>query len=114
MNSRLKKLKDYLFKNPWIFWLFVLLIIVSFSYNLKTGIIMTAIFCEGMLVGYIVPFFILYLQKRTSLKSILIPLVVFIIIAISIYMYVDNKAILLLIIPLAIPNLAAGLMSLRK
>ena len=75
---------------------------------------MTAIFCEGMLVGYIVPFFILYLQKRVSLKSIIVPLVVFTIIAVSIYMYVDNKAILLLIIPLAIPNLAAGLMSLKK
>ena len=114
MNVILTKAKDYLIKNTWIFWMIVFLAIVSFSYNLQTGLLATGLFANGLLIGYTIPIGILILRKRTSLKSLLLPILGILIITITFNLTLDNKAILYYTIPFCIPSLIAGLMSLRK
>ncbi|MBN2893636.1 MAG: hypothetical protein JXL97_17325 [Bacteroidales bacterium] len=113
MNEILIKTKDYLFKNTWIFWLIVFLAIVSFSYSIRTGILATGLFANGLLIGYVIPIGILVLKKRTSIKDLLLPILGIIIITAAFYLTLDNKAILYYSIPFCIPSLIAGLMSLR-
>ncbi|WP_319591128.1 hypothetical protein [uncultured Draconibacterium sp.] len=114
MNTILTKTKDYLFKNTWIFWLIVFLAIVSFSYSIRTGLLVTGLFANGLLIGYAIPIGILVLKKRTSFKDLLLPILGILIITTTYYLTLDNKAILYFTIPFCIPSLVAGLMSLRK
>ena len=114
MNKMFRNTKDFLLKNTWVFWLIVFLIIVSFSYSLRTGFLVTGLLIIGMLIGYIIPIGILVIQKRTELKSFLLPLSLLIAITLTFYILLDNKAILLYVIPFSIPSLVSGLLSLRK
>jgi hypothetical protein len=114
MNKILVQTKDYLIKNSWFFWLIIFLVIVSLSYSLRTGLLATGLIVNGILIGHLIPIGILVIQKKTDLKSFLLPLLLFIAITLTFYILLDNKAILLYTIPFCIPSLAAGLLSLRK
>lgn len=114
MNKILVQTKDYLIKNSWFFWLTIFLVIVSFSYSLRTGLLVSGLVINGMLIGYLIPIGILLIQKRTDIKSFLLPLLLLIAITLTFYIVLDNKSILFYTIPFCIPSLAAGLLSLRK
>ena len=114
MTKILVQTKDYLLKNTWFFWLIIFLVIVSLFYSLKTGLLVSGLVVNGMLIGYIIPIGILVIQKRSDIKAFLLPFLLFIAITLTFYILLDNKAILLYTIPFCIPSLAAGLLSLRK
>jgi hypothetical protein len=114
MTKILVQTKDYLIKNSWVFWLTIFLVIVSFSYSLRTGLLVSGLVVNGMLIGYLIPIGILLIQKRTDIKSFLLPLLLLIAITLTFCIVLDNKSILFYTIPFCIPSLAAGLLSLRK
>jgi hypothetical protein len=114
INPVWSKLKNLLLENSWILWLVILLLLIGFESGFKTGFIFIGLFGAGSLLGYLVTMIINVMLRRARLISILKELALFIAILIVLYYSVDNKRIMALIIPLGLPILIGGLLTLRR
>ena len=108
------KLKSVIKTKFWFLWVIPLLLFVSFTNGIETGLYLSGIIISGISLGIIIPVIIGTLIKKDELKSMYGEIIIFVISTTLLWIYIPDKKLIAFIIPFNIALIIIGLLNLRK
>lgn len=112
--NTIEKITNFILDNSSYFWGILLFIIISYKYGLKTGFISSALLISGFSLGFLIIKLLGVILKRIESKSVYKELFLFITTTVLLYLNIENKRLLIFILPLCLPIIISGLFSLRN
>ncbi len=108
------KIKAFSENHSLIFWLVILFLLVTFSKGIEVGLKFIGLMISGFSLGKLIPMTFGIFFKKVEFKLMLKEMIIFTVSSTMLYIYLDNKKLLALMIPFSIPLLIIGFLNLKR